>query len=157
MHAQSFAPHNVPSLFRLTAAYVFGSIRSRAACTKRMSLLMQWCIAIFFIFHIMFFIFPITFIIFHTVFYEYPLVLVLNRMSKKLKSVTKKLFGGKSRAGTTDTFFRVIVLPLAGEPRSWDTLIHLCWVELFSGADFVVEELRGWLLTILQALVFECF
>jgi hypothetical protein len=66
----------------------------------------------------MFFIFPITFIIFHTVFYEYPLVLVLNRMSNKLKSLTKKLFGGKSRAGTTDTFFRVIVLPLAGEPRS---------------------------------------
>jgi hypothetical protein len=60
----------------------------------------------FLIFHIMFYIFPITFIIFHTVFNEYPLVLVLNRMSNKLKSVTKKLFGGKSRVGTADTLFQ---------------------------------------------------
>jgi hypothetical protein len=33
-------------------------------------------------------------------------VLVLNRMSKKLKSVTKKLFGGKSRVGMVDTLFQ---------------------------------------------------
>jgi hypothetical protein len=55
----------------------------------------------FFIFHIMFLIFyftfmlyPITFFIFlsYYVFDEYSLVLVLNRMSKRLKSVTKKLF-----------------------------------------------------------------
>jgi hypothetical protein len=38
-------------------------------------------------------------------FNEYSLVLVLNRMSKMLTSVTKKLFGGKSRAGTMDTLF----------------------------------------------------
>jgi hypothetical protein len=36
---------------------------------------------------------------------EYSLVLVLKRMSKKLNSVTKKLFGGKTRAGTADTLF----------------------------------------------------
>jgi hypothetical protein len=40
------------------------------------------------------------------VFDEYSLVLVLNRMSKRLKSVTKKLFGGKSsRVLPTDTLF----------------------------------------------------
>jgi hypothetical protein len=39
-------------------------------------------------------------------FYEYSLVLVLNRMSKKLKSVMKKLSGGKSGEGTTDTLFQ---------------------------------------------------
>ena len=33
-------------------------------------------------------------------------MLVLNRMSKKLKSVTKKLFGGKSQAGMADTLFK---------------------------------------------------
>jgi hypothetical protein len=34
-----------------------------------------------------------------------------------LKSVMKKLFGGKSRAGTADTLFRVVVLPVADEQR----------------------------------------
>jgi hypothetical protein len=32
--------------------------------------------------------------------------LVLNRMSKKLKSVTKKRFGGTSRAGMAYTLFQ---------------------------------------------------
>jgi hypothetical protein len=61
----------------------------------------------FFIFHIIFLLYPITFFIFlsYYVFDEYSLVLVLNRMLKKLKSVTKKLFGGKSRAGMTYTLF----------------------------------------------------
>jgi hypothetical protein len=36
---------------------------------------------------------------------EYSLVLALNRMSKRLRSVMKKLFGGKSRVGTGDTLF----------------------------------------------------
>jgi hypothetical protein len=41
------------------------------------------------------------------IFDEYSLVLVLNRMSKRLKSVTKKLFGGKSsRVLLTDTLFQ---------------------------------------------------
>jgi hypothetical protein len=41
------------------------------------------------------------------VFDEYSLVLVLNRMSKRLKGVTNKLFGGKgSRALPTDTLFQ---------------------------------------------------
>jgi hypothetical protein len=40
------------------------------------------------------------------VFDEYSLVLILNRMSKRLKSVTKKFFRGKSsRALPTDTLF----------------------------------------------------
>jgi hypothetical protein len=47
----------------------------------------------FFIFHIMFFD-------------EYSLVLILNKMLKKLKSVTKKLFEGKSRAEMEDTLFQ---------------------------------------------------
>jgi hypothetical protein len=52
-------------------------------------------------------LYPITFIIFlsYYIFDEYSLVLVLNRMSKRLKSVTKKLFGGKSRVETMDTLF----------------------------------------------------
>jgi hypothetical protein len=33
-------------------------------------------------------------------------VLVLNKMSKMLKSVTKKQFGGKSRVGTADNLFQ---------------------------------------------------
>jgi hypothetical protein len=66
----------------------------------------------FFIFHIMFFIF-----LSYYVFDEYSFVLVLNRMSKKLKSVTKKLFKGKSRSGTADTLFSVVVLPIVGEQR----------------------------------------
>jgi hypothetical protein len=49
---------------------------------------------------------------------EYSLVFVLNRMPKKMKSVTKKLFKGKSMVGTPDTLFRVIVQPLVGEQRS---------------------------------------
>jgi hypothetical protein len=60
----------------------------------------------FFIFHIAFMLYPITFFIFlsYYIFDDYSLVLILNRISKRLKSVTKKLFGGKSRVGTTDTF-----------------------------------------------------
>jgi hypothetical protein len=61
----------------------------------------------FFIFHITFVQYPIIFFIFlsYCVFDKYSLVLVLNRMSKKLKSVTKKLFEGKSRVRMTDTLF----------------------------------------------------
>jgi hypothetical protein len=52
-------------------------------------------------------IYPITFFIFLSYydFDEYLLVLVLNRMSKRLKSVAKKLFEGKSRVGTSGTLF----------------------------------------------------
>jgi hypothetical protein len=61
----------------------------------------------FFIFHVTFMLYPINVFIFPSYydFNEYSLVLVLNRMSKMLTSVTKKLFGGKSRAGTMDTLF----------------------------------------------------
>jgi hypothetical protein len=61
----------------------------------------------FFIFHFTFILYHITFFIFlsYYVFGEYSLVLVLNRMSKRLKSVTKKLLRGRSRAGTVDTLF----------------------------------------------------
>jgi hypothetical protein len=54
----------------------------------------------FFIFHITFMLYTITFFIFlsYYVIDEYSLVLVLNKMSKRLKSAMKKLFGGKSRA-----------------------------------------------------------
>jgi hypothetical protein len=52
--------------------------------------------------------YPITFFIFLSYydFDEYSLVLVMNRMSKRLKSVMKKLFRGKSRAKTVDTLFQ---------------------------------------------------
>jgi hypothetical protein len=59
----------------------------------------------FFIFHVTFVLYPIMLFIFlsYYVFDEYSLVLVLNRMLRRLKSITKKLFRGKSRAGTADT------------------------------------------------------
>jgi hypothetical protein len=62
----------------------------------------------FFIFHITFMLYPVTFFIFlsYYVFDEYSLVLILNMMSKRLKSITKKLFGGKSMAGMVDTLFQ---------------------------------------------------
>jgi hypothetical protein len=62
----------------------------------------------FFIFYITFMLYPIMFLIFlsYYIFDEYLLLLVLNRMSKKLKSVMKKLFGGKSRVGTANTLFQ---------------------------------------------------
>jgi hypothetical protein len=55
---------------------------------------------------------PVTFFIFLSYydFDEYSLVLVLNRMSKRLKSVTKKLLGGKVVRGWQPPFFRVIEL-----------------------------------------------
>jgi hypothetical protein len=53
-------------------------------------------------------LYPITFFIFlsYYIFDEYSLVLVLNRMSKRLKIVMKKLFRGKSRVETMDTLFQ---------------------------------------------------
>jgi hypothetical protein len=53
-------------------------------------------------------IYPITFFIFLSYydFDEYSLVFVLNRISKRLKSVIKKLFGGKSSARRADTLFQ---------------------------------------------------
>jgi hypothetical protein len=53
-------------------------------------------------------LYPITLFIFlsYYIFDEYSLVLVLNRMSKRLKSVMNKLFRGKRRAGTVDTLFQ---------------------------------------------------
>jgi hypothetical protein len=53
-------------------------------------------------------LYPITFFIFLSYYFfdEYSLVLVLNMMSKRLKSVTKKLFRGKSRVGMADTLFQ---------------------------------------------------
>jgi hypothetical protein len=42
----------------------------------------------------------------HYVLDEYPLMLVLNMMSKKLKSVMKKLFKGNSRVRTMNTLFQ---------------------------------------------------
>jgi hypothetical protein len=52
-------------------------------------------------------LYPIMFFIFLSYydFDEYSLVFVLSRMSKRLESVTKKLFGGKSRAWRLDTGF----------------------------------------------------
>jgi hypothetical protein len=73
----------------------------------------------FFIFHITFMLYPITFFIFLSYydFDEYSLVFVLNKMSERLKSVTKKLFGGKSRVGMADTLFKGVVLPVPVEQR----------------------------------------
>jgi hypothetical protein len=64
-------------------------------------------------------LYPVTFFIFLSYydFDEYSLVFVLNRMSKRMKSVTKKFFRGKSRTWTMDTFFRVVVPLVATEQR----------------------------------------
>jgi hypothetical protein len=62
----------------------------------------------FFIFHLTFMLYPIMFFIFllYYDFDKYSLVFVLNRMSKRMRSVTKKLFSGKSREGMADTLFQ---------------------------------------------------
>jgi hypothetical protein len=62
----------------------------------------------FFIFHITFMLYPVTFFIFLSYydFDEYSLVFILNRMSKRLKSVMKKLFVEKSSTGRVDTLFQ---------------------------------------------------
>jgi hypothetical protein len=59
------------------------------------------------ILNILYILYYVTYILYY-VFDEYSLVLILNRMSKRLKSVTKKLFGGKSssRALMMDTLFQ---------------------------------------------------
>jgi hypothetical protein len=59
---------------------------------------------LYYVTYILYYVFYISYFVFD----EYSLVLVLNRMSKRLKSVTKKLFGGKSssRALSMDTLFQ---------------------------------------------------
>jgi hypothetical protein len=57
-------------------------------------------------YYVLFILYYVLYISYY-VFDEYSLVLVLNRMSKRLKSVMKKLFGGKSsRALPTDILFQ---------------------------------------------------
>jgi hypothetical protein len=57
-------------------------------------------------YYVIYIVYYVLYILYY-VFEEYSLVLVLNRMSKRLKSVTKKLFGGKSsRALPMDTCFQ---------------------------------------------------
>jgi hypothetical protein len=66
------------------------------------------------ILNILYILYYVTYILYYVlyisyyVFDEYSLVLVLNRVSKRLKSVTKKLFGGKrsNRALSTNTLFQ---------------------------------------------------
>jgi hypothetical protein len=66
------------------------------------------------ILNILYILYYVTYILYYVlyisyyVFDGYSLVFVLNRMSKRLKSVTKKLFGGKSssRALSMDTLFQ---------------------------------------------------
>jgi hypothetical protein len=71
-------------------------------------------------------LYPITFFIFLSYydFDEYSLMFVLNRMSKKLKSVAKKLSGEKSSARRRAPFFRVVVLA-----------VHIC--------DRTTSEMEG--------------
>jgi hypothetical protein len=49
-------------------------------------------------------------------------VLVFNRMSKKVKAVSKKLFGRKSKAGPEDTLFRGTT---SGSTRRDEILKHI--------------------------------
>jgi hypothetical protein len=63
----------------------------------------------YYVLYISYYILAISYYIFYISYYvfdEYSLMLVFSRMSKKLMSVTKKLFGGKSRAGTMVTLFQ---------------------------------------------------
>jgi hypothetical protein len=66
------------------------------------------------ILNILYILYYVTYILYYVLYIsyyvsdEYSLVLVLNRISKRLKSVTKKLFGGKSSSKvlSTDTLFQ---------------------------------------------------
>jgi hypothetical protein len=62
-----------------------------------------------YVLYISYYVLSISYYILYISYYvsdEYSLVLVLNRMSKKLKCLRKKLFRGKSRAGTANTLFQ---------------------------------------------------
>jgi hypothetical protein len=60
---------------------------------------------LYILYYVIYFLYYVIYILYY-IFDEYSLVLVLNRMSKRLKSVTKKLFGGKSsRVLPMDTLF----------------------------------------------------
>jgi hypothetical protein len=68
----------------------------------------------YYLIHILHYVLYISYYVFD----KYSLVLVLNKISKRLKSVTKKLFGGKSsRVLPMDTLFRVVVLLIHAEER----------------------------------------
>jgi hypothetical protein len=62
---------------------------------------------IYILYYVIYILYYVLYISYY-VFDEYSLVLVLNKMSKRLKSVTKKLFGEKSssRALSTNTLFQ---------------------------------------------------
>jgi hypothetical protein len=64
-------------------------------------------------------LYPITFFIFlsHYDFDEYSLVFGLNRMSKRLKSVTRSSSEQRVGRGGRTPFFRVVVLPVPTEQR----------------------------------------
>jgi hypothetical protein len=75
----------------------------------------------YYVLYISYYILAISYYVLYISYYvfdEYSLVLALNRMQKKLKSVTKKLFRGKVGQGLWTPFFRIVVLPLAGEQGS---------------------------------------
>jgi hypothetical protein len=77
-------------------------------------------------------LYPIAFFLFlsNYNFDEYPLVFVLNSMLKRLKSVMKKLFGGKSRAEMVDTLFQGCSTASSHRAEMLNTWTHLWWVNL---------------------------
>jgi hypothetical protein len=80
----------------------------------------------YYVLYIWYYILAISYYVLYISYYvldEYSLVLVLNRMSKQLKSVTKKSFGGKSRAGMADT-----LLQCCSSASSW-------WTEILRHID----------------------
>jgi hypothetical protein len=81
--------------------------------TNKHKILNIICIS-YYVIYILYYVFYISYYVFN----EYSLVLVSNKMSKRLKSVTKNLFGGKSsRVLPTDTLLRVVVLLVHVEHR----------------------------------------
>jgi hypothetical protein len=85
-------------------------------------------------------LYPITFFIFLSYydFDEYSLMFVWNRMSKRLKSVMKKLFEGRSSAGRVDTLFQDCSTASTRVSRDAKTR-----GSVFGGSTYLLSERRG--------------
>jgi hypothetical protein len=85
-------------------------------------------------------LYPITFFIFLSYydFDEYSLMFVWNRMSKRLKSVMKKLFEGRSSAGRVDTLFQDCSTVSTRASRDAKTR-----GSVFGGSTYLLSERRG--------------
>jgi hypothetical protein len=98
----------------------------------------------FFIFHTMFFLFPITFFIFHTMFLmNTHLCLFWTGCQRSWNVSGRSSSEGRVERGQRTPSFRVVVVPLAGEQRSWDTSNQLRGCRVGGELGWRTGGLRG--------------